>query len=128
MRRLLSVSTVVFPLAVIVVGLLRGPDGAPDRGRSLAARLRCPVCSSESVADSPSRTAREMTALIDEQVADGRSDSEVLEFFRQRYGDWILLDPPRRGRTLAVWALPVVALAAGIVVVALQVRRRPVTV
>jgi cytochrome c-type biogenesis protein CcmH len=127
MRRLASAAAVVVPLVVIVVGLLHDPAGEPDRARSLAARLRCPVCSSESVADSPSRTAREMVDLIDEQVRDGRSDSEVLAFFRQRYGDWILLDPPKSGRTWAVWALPVVALAGGMVLVGMQVRRRPVS-
>ena len=105
-------------LALIVVyGLVAGAVHAPDRARSLASRLRCPVCQAESVADSPSQTAQEMNALIAQQVREGRSDKEILAFFRQRYGNWILLDPPARGATLWLWVLPGAALVVGAMVV-----------
>jgi cytochrome c-type biogenesis protein CcmH len=121
----MSVAITVVSVLVVVIGLSRGQDEEPDRARALAGRLRCPVCSSESVADSPSRTAREMVGTIEEQVSQGRSDDEILGFFRHRYGDWILLDPPKGGRTWVVWALPVLALGAGAVVVVTRVQRRP---
>jgi cytochrome c-type biogenesis protein CcmH len=76
------------------------------------------------VADSPSETAASMNRLIQEQVDAGRSDAEILAFFRQRYGDWILLDPPARGRTLVVWALPAAALVVGVGAVYSSVGRR----
>jgi cytochrome c-type biogenesis protein CcmH len=110
--------------AIVVVGLLRADPSEPDRARELAGRLRCPVCQGESVADSPSETAASMNRLIQEQVDAGRSDAEILAFFRQRYGDWILLDPPARGRTLVVWALPAAALVVGVGAVYSSVGRR----
>lgn len=124
-RRLPSVLVTLALVTVIVVGVWPVGDrvGEQDRVRAVASRLRCPVCSSESVADSPSGTAREMTEVIEEQVAAGRSDGEVLAFFRERYGDWILLDPPTSGRTLLVWVLPVLALTIGVLLLFRQVRR-----
>src|SRR5436190_23774773 len=111
-------------LALIgVAGLLSGDPRSPNRARALASRLRCPVCQAESVADSPSETAQQMNLVIADQVAEGRSDKEILAFFRARYGEWILLDPPRRGRTLVVWALPVAALVVGLAAIVLRTGR-----
>jgi cytochrome c-type biogenesis protein CcmH/NrfF len=122
-RRWIAALVTVGLAAVIVIGLVGADRDEPDRARSLASRLRCPVCQGESVADSPSETANEMTKVIREQVGEGRSDAEILAFFRQRYGDWILLDPPRRGRTWLVWVLPPAAFVAGLAIVLLRRRR-----
>lgn len=122
-RRWAAAAVTVALAAVIVAGVFAGDDGGDSRVDSLSARLRCPVCQSESVADSTSQTARDMRDLIEEQVAAGRSDAEIEEFFIARYGEWILLDPPARGRTLVLWLLPLVALGAGIAVIAGRRRR-----
>lgn len=109
--------------AVIAVGLLTGQGRPPDRALALAGQLRCPVCQSESVADSPSETARAMRQRIAEMVAAGATDQEVIDHFTARYGEWILLDPPL-GRAWPLWALPVVVVAAGVAVLVRQRRRR----
>lgn len=94
-----------------------GADGSEvqlaSRTFEIARQLRCPVCVSESVGDSSSPIAIEMRTQIQEQLEAGRSEREILAFFQERYGDWILLEPPRRGVHLFVWLLPVVALVAG---------------
>lgn len=123
-RRWGAAALTVALAAVVVVGLLTARPSEPDRARSIASRLRCPVCQGESVADSPSETAAAMNRLIEEQVAEGKSDGEILAFFRARYGDWILLDPPVGGRTFVVWALPALGLVVGVVAIAMSVRRR----
>ena len=60
--------------AVVVWGIVAGigSSGSPDRVRQITSRLRCPVCQGESVAESPSQNAQEITALVREQVAAGR--------------------------------------------------------
>jgi cytochrome c-type biogenesis protein CcmH len=115
----------ILAAAVIIVGLVIGDDEEADRAQRLAQGLRCPVCTSESVADSDSRTAIEMRALIDEQIADGKGDDEIVDFFVGAYGDWIVTDPPPRGRTLLLWALPIAALGIGIAVILTRLRGRP---
>lgn len=108
---------------VITVGLISAPATPADRVESIASRLRCPVCQSVSVAESPAQEARDMRDLIAQQVTEGRSDEEIIAFFVGRYGEWIILAPPARGGTLFLWLLPPAALGAGFVVAAGRRRR-----
>lgn len=80
----------------------------------IAAELRCPVCRSESAADSSSQTSIEFRNIIHERLQDGQDRAEILSYFQRTYGDWILLDPPRRGLYLLAWSLPVVAGMVGL--------------
>lgn len=104
-------------LAVIVVGLTTGPtapEADADRSQRIAEHIKCPFCSGESVAEATSQVARDLRIVIDEQVAAGMSDEEIYAFFAGRYGDSVLLDPPASGWGVLLWALPAVALVAGI--------------
>jgi cytochrome c-type biogenesis protein CcmH len=89
----------------------------------VAAQLRCPVCQGLSIEDSPTELALEMRSLIRDQLAEGRSPAEVEAYFVSKYGEWILLQPKPEGFNLAVYALPLMALLAGVGVIGLSVRR-----
>ena len=89
----------------------------------IASELRCVVCQNLSVADSPSEMAAQMRAIVRERLAAGDSPEQVREYFVARYGEWILLAPRRRGFNLVVWGVPIAAVALGLVVVAVLLRR-----
>ena len=89
----------------------------------VAAQLRCVVCQSLSVADSPSETANQMRGIIRERLAAGESPAEVRAYFVEKYGEWILLAPPKSGFNLLVWVVPFVGLGLGFVLVAVVLRR-----
>lgn len=94
----------------------------------IASQLDCPVCQGQSVKDSHAQLAQQMRATITEKIAEGISDDQILDFFTARYGERILRDPPKHGLALGVWIGPVVAVAAGLAIVALVLlRRRPRT-
>jgi cytochrome c-type biogenesis protein CcmH len=93
------------------------------RVREVASQLRCPICQGLSVGDSPSELADEMRTLVREQLQQGKTSAEVLDYFAQRYGEWILLAPPKRGFNLVIWVLPFVLLPIGAAVVYLGARR-----
>ena len=115
---------VMIPLALLLpsaVGLA-SPD-LEDRVREIASELRCVVCQNLSVADSPSDLAKEMRNLVRELVQQGKTPEEVKAYFQSRYGDFVLLEPPKRGFNLLVWGLPFVALAVGACGVYLVARR-----
>jgi cytochrome c-type biogenesis protein CcmH len=88
----------------------------------IAAQLRCVVCQNLSVADSPSEMANQMRGVVRERLAAGEKPEQVIRYFVDKYGEWILLSPPRRGFTLLVWILPAVAVVIGLGVVALLIR------
>ena len=117
LRRWIGAIVTVGLAAVVVVGIAIGDPSEEDRVRSLGARIKCPVCQGEPILDSPSETARAMMDIVAERVAAGESDQQVIDYFTERYGDGILLDPPVGGRTLLLWVLPFVALAAGLLLI-----------
>lgn len=89
--------------------------------REIAKGLKCPICENLSVADSPSQLAGDMRAIIRTKLQQGESPAQIQAYFVDRYGEEVLLDPPRHGFALLVWALPalIIALGAGILGVAL---------
>ncbi len=94
------------------------------RVRDLAKTLRCPVCQSESILESRASTAREMMVILREMAEAGKTDAEITAFFRDRYGDFVMLAPPARGAGRLIWALPSLLLCGGGLVLAAAVRRR----
>jgi cytochrome c-type biogenesis protein CcmH len=112
-------------LGITVVGLFTAGSGPRDRVAELEGQLRCPVCKSVSIADSPSETAVAMRRRVAEQVAAGRSDAEILDYFRARYGEWVLLDPPARGRGIWLLVLPAAVAVVGAALVLTRARRAP---
>ena len=91
--------------------------------REIASRLRCPVCRSLSIYDSPSQMAQQMRALIGDQLRAGRSSEQVTAYFVERYGEWVLLEPRAAGLNWTVWLLPIVVLAGGLAFVFVTARR-----
>lgn len=89
----------------------------------IAAQLRCPVCSGQSVLESNSDIAQQMQEVIRERLGEGQSEREILAYFRGSYGDWIILTPRATGISLLVYVLPALALLGGIVWVVAAVRR-----
>jgi cytochrome c-type biogenesis protein CcmH len=93
------------------------------RAAEIAAELRCPVCRNQAVVESNAELSREMQALVRERLVAGDTPDEVKEYFVSRYGEWILLEPQRRGINWIVWILPFLALALGAVLAVTLVRK-----
>ena len=128
-RLLVVVFLTVVPLTMVApllgAALPLAAAGQPtldDQIRAIASRLRCPVCQNESVADSPSELAVQMRALIRTRLQSGEAPDAIVAYFVSRYGEWILLDPPRRGVGWLLWTAPGVALLLGLLVTAAFVR------
>lgn len=123
LRRSLTLLAVLV-LAVAAAAPAGAQDVYSDRTLEIARRLACPVCAGESVADSNSELARQMRGIIEEQVQAGRTDAEIIQFFVDRYGESIVLEPSKSGTNLALWWLPVLVVLVGALVVGLYLRER----
>ena len=93
------------------------------RTRAISSLLRCPVCQGESIQDSPSELSAQMRDLVRDQLRAGRSDEEVKQYFVDRYGEWILLEPKPQGANLMLYLVPVLVVAGGLILVWRVVRR-----
>ena len=108
----------------VIVAILAAADPSPaDRVEVLASRLKCPVCQSESINDSPAQLSRDLKQMIADRVAQGWTDDQIVDLFVATYGEEVILDPPGTGRTALLWVLPTLMGVAGLAVIATRVRR-----
>lgn len=100
-------------------------ENTEQRIRQLEEKLRCLVCQNQSLADSGAELAGDLRKQVRDQVAAGRSDDEIIGYLVQRYGDFVLYEPPFKATTALLWVGPFLlfAAAAGFLVVAVRRRR-----
>ena len=99
-----------------------------QRAQALNRSIMCPVCPGESIDQSQVALAVQMRGIVNEKLEEGWSDQQVRQFFVERYGPSVLLEPPTSGVSLAVWILPPVGVVAAIAVFVLvlrNMRRKP---
>jgi cytochrome c-type biogenesis protein CcmH len=107
-------------VGILLIGLLPGDRGAEDpeaRAYNLAVSLKCPICAGESLAGSQTDLAKDLRTRIDEEIAAGRTDEEIVDMFVAAYGEQVLLDPPSTGWGVVLWAVPLGLLAVGVVAI-----------
>jgi cytochrome c-type biogenesis protein CcmH len=121
----LALAALIGALAVASPAAAQQPatDVSNQTAYEVASQLRCVVCQNLSVADSPSEMAQQMRVIVRERLAAGDRPEQVLQYFVDRYGEWILLAPRRRGFNLLIYLFPVVAVVVGLVIVGVLVRR-----
>ena len=85
--------------------------------RNISKNIRCMVCQNQSIDESNAPLARDLRILIRNQIKEGKEEKEIYKFLTNRYGDFILLKPPFKSTTLALWFLPLVFVLIGIFVV-----------
>jgi cytochrome c-type biogenesis protein CcmH len=125
-------------LAVLLCLLSAAPAGAVDpgemladpaleaRARDLSKGLRCVVCQNQSIDDSDASLARDLRLLVRERIKAGDSDKQVMDYVVSRYGDFVLLKPPFKMATLALWFGPLLIVLLAIGGVFLYFRRHRV--
>lgn len=96
---------------VTPVVLAQEPDY--DRINDVARQMNCPTCVGINLADCRTQTCEQWRGQIGDLIEEGYSDQEILDYFSTRYGNRVLLEPPKSGSTLFLWIIPMVAVIAG---------------
>jgi cytochrome c-type biogenesis protein CcmH len=94
------------------------------RAREVSKDLRCVVCQNQSIDDSNSGIAKKMRVLVRDRIAHGDSNQEVKDYLVSRYGDFVLLKPPMKAKTMVLWFGPALMIVIGLVGIIFYYRRR----
>ena len=84
------------------------------RARNISKNIRCMVCQNQSIDESSAPLAKDLRILIRNKVTEGSTDKEIYKFLTDRYGNFILLKPPFKISTYALWFLPFIFCIIGI--------------
>lgn len=130
MNRFLLLAAMLLALPALAAIESREFDDPAREARyySLIDKLRCLVCQNQNLADSNAELARDLRDRTYEMIQAGRSDEEIMTFMVDRYGQFVLYEPPFNLHTLLLWLAPALLAAIGAVVFyRLAVRRRAAT-
>ena len=75
--------------------------------------LRCLICQGQSVADSNSEFAQTIKLVVRDQINDGKSEKEIYNFLIEKYGEWIVYNPPLNKTNFLLWSLPYIIFLIG---------------
>ena len=78
------------------------------RARNISKNVRCLVCQNQSIDESSAPLAKDLRMIVRNKITEGLTDKEVYKFLTDRYGDFILLNPPFKTSTIILWVLPFV--------------------
>ena len=87
------------------------------KARNIFKNIRCMVCQNQSIDDSNAPLAKDLRNLIREKIKDGDDDTDIYLFLTDRYGDFILLNPPFKLSTFALWFMPFIFFITGVLIV-----------
>lgn len=113
-RFLCGLLALIISCGMSVITLAAESDELEARFKKLSNELRCPTCQGLSVKDSEAGFSNSIKGKIRELMEQGKSDKEIIEYFVQRYGEWILRAPPISGFNLVLWILPGAAIVIGL--------------
>ena len=85
------------------------------REHALNKTIMCPICPGESIDQSQATIALQMRAIVREKLDTGQSDDQIRQFFVDRYGPSVILEPPREGFSLAAWIIPPIGVFGAVI-------------
>jgi|TARA_B110000003_G_scaffold210470_1_gene209421 cytochrome c-type biogenesis protein CcmH len=84
-----------------------------DMKSKITKNLRCLVCQGQSINDSDSEFANSIKVLVEKKLNEGFSEKQIYEYFKDKYGEWILYDPELNKNTYILWLLPILIFLIG---------------
>jgi cytochrome c-type biogenesis protein CcmH len=89
-----------------------------EMNSKITKNLRCLICQGQSIYDSDSEFAISIKTLVNKKLEEGFSENQIYDFFKEKYGDWILYDPGLNKNTYILWLLPILIFLIGGAIIA----------
>ena len=93
-------------------------QASAERELRIYKNIRCLVCQGQSLNDSNSDFAIDLKKVIKKKIINNQADREIYKYLTERYGDWVLLNPPLKKNTILLWVIPGIFVILGLVVIA----------
>ena len=84
-----------------------------EMNSKITKNLRCLICQGQSIYDSDSEFAISIKTIVNKKLEEGFSENQIYDFFKEKYGDWILYDPGLNKNTYILWLLPILIFLIG---------------
>ena len=126
MFKIISIILLLFPLSTFALTAekrLEDPK-KEQQAHEIFKKIRCVVCSGESINDSKADIAKSLRVLVREKIQQGKDEEQILSYITNSYGDSVLMKPPVNKKTFLLWAGPVIILLISISVLALFFRQK----
>ena len=101
----------IFGFTIIFLNSLKAENS--EMVEKISKNLRCLICQGQSVYDSQSDFALSMKILIYKKIDEGKNETEIYEFLKNKYGDWIVYDPEINKNTILLWVIPLILFIFG---------------
>ena len=95
------------------MGFIFSNAQSEDLHSKITKNLRCLICQGQSIYDSDSEFALSIKFLVKKKLKDGFSENQIYDFFKEKYGQWILYDPELNKNTYILWLLPMLIFLIG---------------
>jgi cytochrome c-type biogenesis protein CcmH len=102
-----------FLIVIILFSLSSVNSEENDKRNKITKNLRCLICQGQSVYDSDSEFANSLKIVVDKKLEEGLSEDQIYEYFKIKYGEWILYDPGLNKNTYILWLLPILIFLMG---------------
>jgi len=103
--------------SVVQAQVVQDPFPTDNDVNAIAKKLYCPVCPNTPLDVCETQACQDWRALIRDQLAEGWTESEILDYFVAQYGEMVLAEPEREGFSSLVWLFPIIVLILGVVLV-----------
>ena len=101
-------------LCIFASPVLAQTTNIEQQAKEIGRELRCVVCQNQSIEDSDAPLAADMRKLVRTRLSQGDSKADVIAYMQERYGDYVLLKPPVKRSTYALWLLPFLLMLGGL--------------
>ena len=114
-KRLLTIKILIIIILISLnfKNIAMALTSSEEQTINITKNLRCLICQGQSVYDSDSDFANSMKILVDKKLEEGLSENEIYDFFKEKYGEWILYDPSLNKNTYILWLLPILIFLVG---------------
>ena len=95
-----------------------------DTSNKILKNLRCLVCQGQTISESNSDFALIIKEVVNDKIQEGLTEKEIYKFLSEKYGDWILFNPPLKNKSYILWFLPYLLFIFGGAIIFLMIKKR----